>query len=322
MFIAPLAGALSDKIFRRADRRRPRDAGGRARLDGVGDNAHDAVLGLIGPFVVAGVGMALFFAPVQTSSSRRCGLRRRQVVRREQRDPRAGRRVRRGGARLDLRPRRRLRHAARASPTGCTRPSSSAPGRRPRSARRVHDPAQATRNRGAQGRARARGRAGARLRGRSRLIGPADTQSERPRKGPFDVAGLAREDQDAQALVGRATHARRRHVQRRRASATTSWRWPKASTRSRERAIRATGAVPATGKALVCRRVRFLHACIVAAGYRVLDLARAKQQVRSQADNAGTRTDAMTFLASGRNALSWAVPVVSITATNRCCLPP
>ena len=43
---------------------------------------------------------------------------------------------------------------------------------------------------------------------------------------------------------------------------------------------------------------------------------------RSQAESAGTRTDAMTFLASGRNALSWAGPATSSTATNRCCLPP
>ena len=46
------------------------------------------------------------------------------------------------------------------------------------------------------------------------------------------------------------------------------------------------------------------------------------RQVRNQAESAGTRTDAMTFLASGRNALSWAGPATSSTATNRCCLPP
>ena len=44
MFIAPLAGALSDKIRgEEPDRRRPRNAGGRARLDCVGRDAHDAV---------------------------------------------------------------------------------------------------------------------------------------------------------------------------------------------------------------------------------------------------------------------------------------
>ena len=44
MFIAPLAGALGQDPGEEHDRRRPRDAGGRARLDGVGLDAHDALL--------------------------------------------------------------------------------------------------------------------------------------------------------------------------------------------------------------------------------------------------------------------------------------
>ena len=166
MFIAPLAGALGQDPGEEHDRRRPRDAGGRARLDGVGRDAHDALLAADRP---------LHRRRRRHGALLRAGGELRplggaaggggQVVRGQQRDPRAGR-VRRGGARLDLRPRRRLRHGPELRRRDEPGPLRRCRGRRARSARRVHDPAPASRGRGA------RRRAGARLRGRSRLIGP------------------------------------------------------------------------------------------------------------------------------------------------------
>jgi MFS family permease len=78
MFIAPLAGALSDRIPAKT-------------IIGVGLAMQAAALAWIGivsepdtpysqlvaPFVIAGVGMAMFFAPVANIVLPRCGRRRR-----------------------------------------------------------------------------------------------------------------------------------------------------------------------------------------------------------------------------------------------------
>ena len=65
LLVAPIAGALSDRIGGRplmADRGRV--AGRRARLAGLGRSATVPYAELIGPFVMAGIGMGMFFAPV------------------------------------------------------------------------------------------------------------------------------------------------------------------------------------------------------------------------------------------------------------------
>ena len=109
-FVAPIAGAMSDRIGGR-----PLMATGLA-LQAVALGWLAAIMTptvayvqLVAPFIIAGVGMALFFAP---------GRERRPLVGeaggggpglgREQRDPRARRRVRRRRARLDLLALRRL----------------------------------------------------------------------------------------------------------------------------------------------------------------------------------------------------------------------
>ena len=128
IFVAPIAGALSDRI-------------GGQRIMGVGLTLQAIGLGwmaavstptvpyaqLIGPFILSGIGMALFFAPVANvvlSTVRPAGGR--AGVGRQQRHPRAGRRVRRGRAGLDLREVRRLRDGAERSSTAWCRRSTSA----------------------------------------------------------------------------------------------------------------------------------------------------------------------------------------------------
>ena len=110
MFVAPIAGALSDRIGGR-----PLMALGLA-LQAIGLAWIAAVStpttpysSLVVPFALAGTGMALFFAPVANVvlSSVRAGGGGPGVGR-QQRDPRARRRPRRRGARLGLRARRRL----------------------------------------------------------------------------------------------------------------------------------------------------------------------------------------------------------------------
>ena len=66
IFVAPIAGALSDRIGgRAADGRRARAAGDRARLDRGGlARRRRRTPTLVAPFVLSGIGMALFFAPV------------------------------------------------------------------------------------------------------------------------------------------------------------------------------------------------------------------------------------------------------------------
>ena len=120
IFVAPIAGALSDRI------------GGRPLMvTGLGLQAAGlawiaavstptvAYSALVVPFILSGVGMALYFAPVANvvlcvgaAGGGGPGLRR------QQRDPRARRRLRRGRAGLGLRALRRLPHAARPSSTG------------------------------------------------------------------------------------------------------------------------------------------------------------------------------------------------------------
>ena len=66
MFVAPVAGMMSDRYRRPAVHGRgPRAAGDRARLDG-GDRRrrHVPFSHLVVPFIIAGIGMGLFFAPV------------------------------------------------------------------------------------------------------------------------------------------------------------------------------------------------------------------------------------------------------------------
>ena len=128
LFIAPPAGALSDKIGGK-----PLMAIG-LTLQAIGlaliasvDSATAPYSSLVFPFILSGTGMALFFAPVANvvlSSVRPRGGG--AGVGRQQRDPRARRRVRRRGAGLDLQPLRRLRRAARPSSTGSRRRSGSA----------------------------------------------------------------------------------------------------------------------------------------------------------------------------------------------------
>ena len=158
MFIAPLAGALSDKIPAKnmIGVGLAMQAGALAWMASVVD-AHDALLAADRPLhrrrCRHGALLRAGGEPRSVGGAARGGG---QVVRRQQRDPRAGRRVRRGGARLDLRPRRRLRHGPELRRRDEPGPLRRCRGRRARSARRVHDPAPATRNRGARGRAGAR----------------------------------------------------------------------------------------------------------------------------------------------------------------------
>ena len=81
----------------------------------------------VGPFIVSGIGMGMFFAPVANVvlSAVRRG-RGGQGLGREQRDPRGRRRVRRRRPRLGLLALRRLRVARRPSSTGSSRRSGSA----------------------------------------------------------------------------------------------------------------------------------------------------------------------------------------------------
>ena len=187
MFIAPLAGALSDKIPAK-------------NLIGVGLTMQAAALAwiasvatpttpyseLIGPFIVAGVGMALFFAPVANVVL--------SAVRPEEEGNRPAPTTRSASwaacsvwrcsprsspTSAATAPARKLRRWNEPSPLRRRR------GRRTRGARRVHDPAPASRGRGAGRRARAR------LRGRSRLIQPLQIRMPTwPRMGSFSVPGL------------------------------------------------------------------------------------------------------------------------------------
>ena len=111
LLVAPVAGALSDRIGGR-----PFIAVGLA-LQAIGlawiAAVSEPTVGygsFVGPFILSGIGMGMFFAPVANivllggSSGRR-----RQGVGRQQRDPRGGRSARCGRARVDLRALRRLR---------------------------------------------------------------------------------------------------------------------------------------------------------------------------------------------------------------------
>ena len=110
LFVAPIAGALSDRIGGR-----PLMAGGIA-LQAVAlawlaaiASATVHYSALIGPFVMAGVGLGLFFAPVANVVLGSVAPDEEgQASGAEQRDPRARRRVRRGSARVDLHPLRQL----------------------------------------------------------------------------------------------------------------------------------------------------------------------------------------------------------------------
>ena len=79
MFIAPIAGAHVGQDLAEGDHRhRARAAGGRARLDGPRHDADTPYSDLVAPFIIAGVGMALFFAPMaNVVLSRRPAARRR-----------------------------------------------------------------------------------------------------------------------------------------------------------------------------------------------------------------------------------------------------
>ncbi len=142
IFVAPIAGALSDRI-------------GGQRIMGVGLSLQAIGLGwmaavstptvpyaqLVGPFILSGIGMALFFAPVANvvlSSVRPAGGR--AGLGRQQRDPRAGRGVRSRGAGLALREVRRLRVRAgvRGRASACRLGRSGARRRRGRGG--AHDP--------------------------------------------------------------------------------------------------------------------------------------------------------------------------------------
>ena len=112
-----------------ADGCRADAAGDRARLAGGRDRAGPwPTATMVAPFVLAGVGMGLFFAP---DGERRAGLGRprrgRQGLRREQRHPRAGRRVRRRGAGVDLQPTRVATDRPSSSPTASRRRCGSGP---------------------------------------------------------------------------------------------------------------------------------------------------------------------------------------------------
>ena len=76
---------------------------------------------LVGPFIVSGIGMGMFFAPVANIVLTAVGARDEEGVRRLERDPRGGRRLRRRRARRDLRAYRRLRVAGdlQRRPGGC-----------------------------------------------------------------------------------------------------------------------------------------------------------------------------------------------------------
>ena len=85
MVVAPIAGALSDRIGGR-----PFLAGGLA-LQAIGlgwiaavSEADVAYSSLVGPFILSGIGMGMFFAPWRTSSSARsaCATRARPPARR------------------------------------------------------------------------------------------------------------------------------------------------------------------------------------------------------------------------------------------------
>ena len=113
MFIAPVAGALSDRISPKL-------------ILGTGLTLQAVALAWIGlvstptvpyssliaPFVLAGVGMALFFAPWRTSCSRPCGHPRRARPREPTTRSGSWGRLRRRRPRGRLLPRRRLRVGA------------------------------------------------------------------------------------------------------------------------------------------------------------------------------------------------------------------
>ena len=113
MIVAPIAGGLSDRIGGR-----PFLAGGLA-LQAIGLGWIAAVSvgrrrysSLVGPFILSGIGMGMFFAPVANVVLSAVAVPGRgQGVRRIERDPRGRRRLRRRGARVDLRQHRRLRVA-------------------------------------------------------------------------------------------------------------------------------------------------------------------------------------------------------------------
>ena len=136
MVVAPIAGALSDRI-------------GGHRLMGAGLALQAVGLAWIAAVSTPATPYVDLVAPFIALRHRhgallRPGRERRALVGaagrggpglgREQRDPRARRRLRRRGARVGLRPLRRLRSRRRRSPTGWCRRSGSAP-RSSRSAR-------------------------------------------------------------------------------------------------------------------------------------------------------------------------------------------
>ena len=165
LVVAPIAGALSDRIGGR-----PLLAAGLA-LQAVGlgwmatvSTATVDYGSLVGPFIVSGIGMAMFFAPVANvvlSAVR--PEEEGEVLRCEQRDPRSRRRARRCRAGLDLRPHGRVRDTRgvhrRARPGALGR---SGGGRRRRGARAPHPARAALRGGDRRGTrpARAAGRGG------------------------------------------------------------------------------------------------------------------------------------------------------------------
>ena len=176
MIVAPIAGALSDRISG------PRIMGVGLALQAIGLGWIAAVstptvpyAELVGPFILSGVGMGLFFAPVaNVILGQRPAARGGTGLGREQRHPRARRRLRSRGARLDLRELRGLRLGAelrrRDGPGGLGRRDR----RRSRCDRRAHDPAPPARaGRGDRVRARAR-------RERPRLVPPRREAAEPP----------------------------------------------------------------------------------------------------------------------------------------------
>ena len=141
MFIAPVAGALSDRIPEEDPRRRPDAAGGRARVDRDRLDPDDPVRGADR---AVRHGRRRHGALLRADGERRPLGRRARAggpgVGRQQRDPRARRRVRRRGAGLGLRPLRRLRHRPDVRRRDDAGDLDRRHRRRARCARRVRDP--------------------------------------------------------------------------------------------------------------------------------------------------------------------------------------
>ena len=113
MFVAPIAGALSDRIGGRPlDGDGARAAGGRAGVDRRRSRPRrSSYASLVGPFILSGIGMALFFAPVANVVL--SAVRPSRRARRPARTTRSARSAasRRRRDRVDLRALRRLRVA-------------------------------------------------------------------------------------------------------------------------------------------------------------------------------------------------------------------